>query len=44
MKVDPLMDNIKEMAEFKRLLNQIEKKFWDKHEKIKVALEEKKLL
>ena len=30
MKVDPLMDNIKEMAEFKRLLNQIEKKFWDK--------------
>lgn len=44
MKVDPLMDNIKEMAEFKRLFNQIEKKFWDRHKKIKVAIEEKKLL
>ena len=44
LKIDPLMDNIKELPEFQQLMNQIENKFWDKHEKIKTMLVEKSLL
>ncbi len=42
--IDPLVDNLKELPEFQQLMEDIEKKFWKNHERIKVSLEEKKLL
>ena len=44
LKIDPLTDNIKELPEFKRIFEEIEKKFWKDHEQIKISLEEKDLL
>jgi TolB-like protein/AraC-like DNA-binding protein len=44
IKIDPLMDNLKELPEFQHLLNDIEKKFWDSHQQIRATLEEKELL
>ncbi len=44
LKMDPLVDNIKALPEFQQLMDGIEKKFWENHKKIKVTLEEKKLL
>ena len=41
---DPLMDNIKNMSEYKKLLKTIEKRFWERHQKIKNSLEEMNLL
>ncbi len=44
LEMDPLVDNIKELPEFQQLMDDIEKKFWKNHEKIKATLEGKKLL
>ncbi len=44
LKIDPLIDNIKDYPEFKRLLKRIETKFWNNHKKIKSSLKEKGLL
>ena len=44
LEMDPLVDNIKELPEFQQLMDAIEKKFWEKHEKIKGSLEGKRLL
>ena len=44
LEMDPLVNNIKELPEFKQLMDAIEKKFWENHKKIKATLEEKKLL
>ena len=44
LKIDPLIDNIKELPEFKELLNEIEAKFWRAHEQMKASLKEKGLL
>ena len=44
LEMDPLMDNIKNLPEFKRINRQIEKKFWDRHERIKKNLEAKDLI
>ena len=41
---DPLVDNIKDNPEFKQLLEDIENKFWKKHQLIKNGLEEKDLI
>jgi len=41
---DPLIDNIKDLPEFKKLMRKIKTKFWDKHKEIKYALKEKKLI
>jgi len=44
IKIDPLVDPIKDLPEFKKVLNDIETKFWNSHEQIKASLEEKELL
>ncbi|KPK84404.1 MAG: AraC family transcriptional regulator [Bacteroides sp. SM23_62_1] len=44
LEIDPLVDNIKDYPEFKRILRDIEIKFWDSHLQIKASLKEKKLL
>ncbi|MCK4699732.1 MAG: hypothetical protein KAT38_05345, partial [Bacteroidales bacterium] len=44
LKIDPLVDNIKDLPEFKKILNDIEKKFWRSHKQIKASLMEKELL
>jgi len=43
-KIDPLMDTIKDLPEFKKILNDIEIKFWNNHRQFRTSLEEKKLL
>lgn len=44
VEMDPLVDNIKDLPEFKKLLRKIENKFWDRHKVIKKSLDEKGLL
>ncbi len=41
---DPLVDTIKDLPEFKKIMSDLETKFWDNHKKIKETLEEKGLL
>ncbi|NLP56639.1 helix-turn-helix domain-containing protein [Lutibacter sp. B1] len=43
-KLEPLVDNIKNVPEFKKIFNEIETKFWKNHEEIKNSLKEKDLL
>ena len=40
----PLFENIRNLPEFKKILSEIETKFWANHERIKASLEEKGLL
>ena len=42
--IDPLFDNVKDLPEFKKILSDIENKFWNSHKQIKASLEEKELL
>jgi inorganic pyrophosphatase len=44
VKMDPLIDNMKDLPEFKEIFNDIETKFWNWHKQIKASLEEKELL
>jgi len=44
LKIDPLIDPIKDNPEFQLLLQDIETKFWKDHQRIKGSLEEKGLL
>ena len=44
LEIDPLVDNIKDLPEFKKILSEIEIKFWNYHKQIKASLEEKELL
>jgi hypothetical protein len=44
LKMDRLIDNIKDLPEFKKLFKDIENKFWNSHKQIKASLEEKELL
>ena len=44
LRMDPLMDNIKQTSEFKKIFRNIETKFWNEHDQIKQSLEEKGLL
>ncbi len=41
---DPVLAKIRDTTEFKKTMGDIEKKFWDNHNKIKITLEEKGLL
>jgi len=43
-KIDPLIDTIKDLPEFKKILNDIEIKFWNNHRRFRASLEEKDLL
>ena len=44
LKIDPLMDNIKDHPEFERILRDLEINFWRRNKHIKASLKEKKLL
>jgi len=44
IEMDPMVDNIKELPEFKKLMQEIEVKFWKNHNKIKSKLEKEDLL
>ena len=41
---DPIVKAVKDHPEFDKVMGDIEKKFWNTHEEIKVTLEEKGLL
>ena len=44
LKIDPLVDNIKDLPEFKKILDKIETKFWERHKRLKKSLDKKGLL
>jgi len=44
LEMDPLVDNLNDIPEFKELVKKIKTKFWQKHEEIKASLEKKGLL
>ena len=44
LETDPSVDLIKNLPEFKETMNDIETKFWNNHDRIKISLEEKGLL
>ncbi len=44
LKLDPLLDPMKDSPEFNDLYNTIETKFWENHRRLKESLEEKNLL
>jgi tetratricopeptide (TPR) repeat protein len=44
MDADPTMDNVKNLPAFKKIMKQVEKKFWNNHKEIRAALESKNLL
>lgn len=44
LKIDPLVDSIKDHSKFKKTIKKIEKQFWKNHKEIKLALEKEDLL
>jgi TolB-like protein/AraC-like DNA-binding protein len=44
IEMDPLVDNIRGLPEFKKLMREIEVKFWKSHNEIKAALERENLI
>lgn len=44
VKIDPMIDNVKEHPEFRKLLNELDIKFWESHKRIKVTLQGKELI
>ena len=44
LKIDPLVDNIKDLPEFKKIVNDLESKFWKNHTQIRNSLMEKGLI
>jgi len=42
--IDPLMGNIKDLHEFKEIMQDIKTKFWDNHQQMKVSLKKKGLI
>ena len=44
LKIDPLADNIRNLPEFKRLMDELESKVWSRHQRLEITLEEKGLL
>ncbi len=44
LKIDPLVDSLQDLPEFKTLLQEIDNKFWSKHKEIREGLREKGLL
>ena len=44
VKIDPLMDNVKDLPEFKKIWGTIENRFWKNHRQIKSSLKEKGLI
>ena len=44
LKIDPLVDPIKNQPEFKKIMNELDEKFWEQHNRIKTSLEKEGLL
>jgi hypothetical protein len=44
LEIDPMVDNLQEIPEFKRLVEKIKMKFWKNHDEIQVSLEKKGLI
>ena len=44
LKDDPMYDNIRELPEFREIFDEMEKYFWEEHERIKASLKEQGLL
>ena len=44
LKIDPLMDNIKDSPDFEEIFEDIEKRFWDYHKRIRSTLEDEGLI
>jgi len=44
LEIDPLVDNIKDLPEFKEIMKDIKTKFWNSHQQMKATLEEKGLI
>jgi len=44
LEMDPLMENIIDIPEFRKIMKDIETRFWNSHKQIKASLEEKGLL
>lgn len=44
LKIDPIMDNIKNTAKFKDIYSRLEANFWNRHEQIKKSLNQQNLL
>jgi len=44
LKMDPLIETIKDLPEFRKIMSDIETRFWNYHKQIKSSLEEKELL
>ncbi|MFC2151094.1 helix-turn-helix domain-containing protein [Bacteroidota bacterium] len=44
LEIDPLIDKMKDDPEYKKILQDIETKFWNYHKKVKASLEDKELL
>ncbi len=42
--MDPLMDELKALPEFKETMRDIETKFWNRHEQLKAKLKEQHLI
>lgn len=42
--IDPLMDNVRDLPEYKKTNRDVETKFWENHKKIRRSLEEKRLI
>jgi tetratricopeptide (TPR) repeat protein len=44
IEIDPLMDNIKDLPEFKKIIKKIDTKFWKYNKRVKASLREKDLI
>jgi len=44
LEIDPLVDNIKDLPEFKNIMKDLESKFWDSHNQMKATLKKKELI
>ena len=44
LQIDPLIDNIKDLPAYKRIIRDMEIKFWRSHKKVRASLKEKNLL
>ena len=42
--IDPLIDNMKDEAEFQKILNKLKNKFWKRHKRLRKSLDKKGLL
>jgi TolB-like protein/Tfp pilus assembly protein PilF len=44
LNMDPLVDNIKDIPEFTKIMKDIERQFWERHENIRKSLKEEELI